>query len=123
MNNDERQSASNREELAALSGDTTHLDTDVDIKQRLNLQTGKIAWHELARFFAAGKAIFVDSSLDLIDVAAAMHDDEAIKIKTFMEKQLLGPVDDARASLWSDQNIELWAVVVSPWVLVQVPSK
>ena len=48
------------------------IEPDLTIEQRLNLQTAKIAWSELLRFFAAGKAVCVDRSLDLIDVAASM---------------------------------------------------
>ena len=103
--------------------DALNSESNMDIKQRLNLQTGKIAWSELARFFASGKAIFVDASLDLIDVAAAMHQDNAARVKQLMEQNLVGAVNDAQASQWTEQNIELWAVVVSPWVLVQVPRK
>lgn len=95
---------------------------ELDIKQRLNLQTAKISWQELARFFAAGKAIFVDPSLDLIDVAAAVHEDDTAKVKTLMESGLVSPVSDEQALAWADQKPMLWAVVVSPWVLIQPPK-
>ena len=94
---------------------------ELDIKQRLNLQTAKIAWRELEKFFASGKAVYVDSSLDLIDVAAAMHDDDADQIKALMSSGSVGLVSDDQALRWSDKKSDLWAVVVSPWVLVQQP--
>lgn len=105
------------------SGDHGEIcEADLDIKQRLNMQTAKIGWSELQRFFAAGKAVCVDSSLDLIDVAAAMHADDAQRIQDLMVKQLFALVSDAQAKTWTQESQELWAVVVSPWVLVQVPK-
>ena len=41
----------------------------VDIARvKVNLETSQIAWNELQRFFASGSAVFVASSLDLINV-------------------------------------------------------
>ncbi|HEY9033215.1 MAG TPA: DUF2288 family protein, partial [Pseudomonadales bacterium] len=42
------------------------------IFHKLNREAGKIAWRELQPFFAAGQAVFVDTSLDLIDIASEM---------------------------------------------------
>lgn len=92
---------------------------EIDIKQRLNHQTAKINWSELSRFFASGKAISVDASLDLIEVAAAMHADRADYVKKLMDQSQVGPVSDEQALAWTQTDAELWAVVVSPWVLVQ----
>lgn len=107
----------NRHETDVNSNQTAEL----DIKQRLNLQTAKITWHELARFFASGKAIYVDNSLDLIDVAASIHTDDAGQIEALMSESKLAPVSDHQALIWTEDDVELWAVVVSPWVLVQSP--
>jgi len=92
---------------------------DLDIKQRLNMQTARIAWSELERFFASAKAVYVDASLDLIDVAAKMHDDNSVAIRSWMSEGLVALVRDDQALDWTAKQAELWAVVVSPWVLVQ----
>jgi len=47
---------------------TTLSQQEID-RINLNLETSRIAWEELQRFFASGKAIFVSGTLDLIDVA------------------------------------------------------
>ena len=36
---------------------------------RINAETAKIAWHELQRFFAQGKAVEVSPELDIVAVA------------------------------------------------------
>ena len=32
-----------------------------------------------------------------------------------------GPVSDLQAQDWYQQDSEVWAVVVKPWILVQIP--
>jgi len=39
------------------------------LKDRLNLETARITWPELERYFASGKVIHVAATLDLIEVA------------------------------------------------------
>ena len=95
------------------------IEPDLTIEQRLNLQTAKIAWSELLRFFAAGKAVCVDRSLDLIDVAASMHRDDSDHIARLMASGKIALVSDSQALAWTNTSADLWAVVVSPWVLVQ----
>lgn len=97
-------------------------DAELSIEQQLNLQTAKISWHELERFFATGKAVYVDASLDLIEVASAVHNDDATQIQALMNKGTFAAVTDAQALAWHDTNTAMWAVVVSPWVLVQPAS-
>ena len=85
----------------------------------LNLETSRIAWEELQRFFASGKAIFVSDTLDLIDVAIQISRDNKEQVVQWMEAKLVTPVSDAQAQSWFDSKAEVWAVVVRPYVLVQ----
>ncbi len=48
-------------------------DTDTDklvamLRDEIHAETSKIAWSELQRFFAAGKAIYVAVDLDLVEL-------------------------------------------------------
>ena len=90
-----------------------------DLKQKLNLETAQIRWHELQRYFASGNAIFVDASLDLIQVATEISADNATQIKHWMETGLLDVVKDAQAVQWYEEDAVVWALVIKPWVLVQ----
>lgn len=85
-------------------------------------QTATIAWLELQRFFAAGKVINVDSSLNLIAVASALHRDDKPQFERWMTENLVAPVTDDQARFWVSAESSVWAVVVSPWVLVQEPK-
>ncbi len=94
-------------------------DVDDNLETKLNRETAKISWSELARFYASGAVVEVDASQDLIDVAKAMAEDNASRIAELMADGLLNKVDDRRAQDWQRDNQTLWAVVVAPWVLVQ----
>ncbi len=85
----------------------------------LVLETAKISWHELQRFFASGNAIAVDASLDLIHVATQITQDNATQVKIWMDAGLVDAVKDSQAQIWYEQNSLVWAVVIKPWVLVQ----
>lgn len=88
-------------------------------KAKVNLETSLIAWQELQRFFAAGLAIAVDDSLDLVEVAYRFSIDDKNQVQDWMQQQLVAAVNDQQALEWYQQNAEVWAVVVKPWILVQ----
>lgn len=76
-------------------------------------------WSELAGHFARGKVIRVSTELDLIEVAAAVAEDDAAAVGQWADSGRLGPVSDAEAREWQERDAVLWAVVVKPFVLVQ----
>lgn len=90
------------------------------LKAKLNQETAHITWPELQRFFANGSALAVHSDLDLLEVAVAMTQDQTEQIKGWLEAGQLGPVSDQQAREWHEHNPPLWALVIKPWVLVQV---
>ena len=99
-------------------------DTDTDklqtlLRDEIHSETSKIAWSELQRFFAAGKAGYVSPDLDLIEVALQLSNDNSDQVRQWMDKGKLAPVSDDQARYWIGTDATVWAVVVKPWVLVQ----
>ncbi len=99
-------------------------DTDADklqalLRDEIHSETSKIAWSELQRFFAAGKAIYVSPELDLVEVAVQVSSDNSEMIRQWMDTGKLAPVSVDQARYWIGANATVWAVVVKPWVLVQ----
>ena len=90
-----------------------------DVHSDIHGQTAQIRWSELERFFAAGQVLSVDASLDLVEVAAAVTQDQAQQVQQWVEGSLLIPVTDQQAQDWHSSNPVLWSVVTAPWVLVQ----
>lgn len=85
----------------------------------LNRETSKIAWKDIQKFFAGGNAIFVAESLDLIEVAAEIAMDNNVQLQQWMDSDQVAAVTDKQAGEWFEKDVTVWAVVVSPWVLVQ----
>ena len=88
-------------------------------KEKVNLETSKIAWKELQRFFANGAAVFVSSDLDLVVVAHQFSIDNKDLVAQWLQNNQVALVSDQQALGWLESNAEVWAVVVKPWILVQ----
>ena len=88
-------------------------------RAKLNLETAQIAWKDLQRFFASGAALHASAELDLVEVAFQMSEDNAEQIREWMLAGKLGKVTDEQAAAWLEADALVWAVVVSPWLLVQ----
>lgn len=86
---------------------------------RINMETAKISWKDLERFFAGGRLISVIETIDMIRVAQLMEADDVNAIQTMIEKREIERLTDEQAKIWADANPDLWAVVVKPWILVQ----
>lgn len=86
---------------------------------KINLETSKIAWKELQRFFAGGKALVASADLDLVEVAYQMSEDNVEQIQQWAMAGKLVRVPDEQAREWFEADALVWAVVVKPWVLVQ----
>ena len=96
---------------------TTHY--SVPLQARLNLETARITWPEIERFFARGRVLHIASHLDLLAVAEALVED---KVANFSDWTACGSVkhlEDNTAKSWVADDSKLWAVVIAPWVLVQ----
>lgn len=92
-------------------------------KAKVNLETAQIAWKELQRFFAGGVALMVSLDLDLVEVAFQISRDNVELIRQWAEAGKLLKVSDTQAASWFEEDALVWAVVVSPWVLVQPVDK
>lgn len=90
---------------------------------KVNMETSRIAWKELQRFFASGAAVAVSAELDLVEVALQMHSDNKSQFESWLTEGLIRKVPDEQAAAWLAADVDVWAVVVSPWVLVQVMSE
>ncbi len=96
-----------------------HTEQQEILRAKVNLETSRIAWKELQRFFASGAALAVSSKLDLIEVAYQMSADNKAQVAQWLQEGALAKVADEQAAAWYEADADMWAVVISPWVLVQ----
>jgi hypothetical protein len=90
-----------------------------ELRQQLNLETGKIAWEELQRHYARGVIIKVSTEMDLVDVAVKFVQDNKPAIEDWLTNGSIARATDQDATQWSEAQTVFWAVVAAPWVLVQ----
>lgn len=88
-------------------------------KAKINLETAKIPWTELQRFFAAGKVLWVSPELDITNVALDISADAVDKVHQLIDENLVQWVSDKQALEWYESEALVWSVVVKPYVLVQ----
>jgi hypothetical protein len=82
-------------------------------------ETATIGWTELQPFFARGALLWVDPGLDLIAAAQAIALDDHQAMAAWLEAGVVEKLNEARAIDLLERDPVLWAVVVSPWVVVQ----
>ena len=82
-------------------------------------ETAEISWKELEPFFVKGALLWVDAGLDLIEAAEGMAEDNRDKVAAWLAAGSLGEVSATRALDLVERDPSLWAVVVSPWILIQ----
>ena len=95
------------------------MNTDNLLHAKINLETARIAWKELQRFFATGVVFSVAPELNLVDVAVHISNDNRAIVETWLNNGALARVSDELALKWFEQDVTLWSVVVKPWILVQ----
>ncbi len=94
--------------------------TDEELRGVLNGQTGKLEWQELEKHFARGVVIKVDPAMDLVETGAIFVQDNRQQIEIWMNDGTICKANDDDALNWSEHKPVFWAVVVAPWVLVQI---
>ncbi|TWI69386.1 hypothetical protein IP91_00454 [Pseudoduganella lurida] len=97
----------------------TNPDKDEELQQKVNRETARLPWTELVRHFASGNVVWIADELDLVDVAVRIAHDDKASIGQWMAAGQIAKVSDAQAQTWLATNAELWASVVSPFILVQ----
>ncbi len=82
-------------------------------------ETARISWIELQRFYAQGKVIHVNETLDLVQVATAFSIDDSVLVGAWIKSGQVTTITDVQALEWFDADADVWAVTVAPFVLVQ----
>jgi hypothetical protein len=86
-------------------------------------ETAQIPWQDLQLFYAKGNVIKVQAGADLVEVATRISLDAEQAVAAWIDQGLVQKVEDSDARDWFATSTELWAVVVSPWVLVQAKEQ
>ncbi|HEY6094905.1 MAG TPA: DUF2288 domain-containing protein [Gallionellaceae bacterium] len=109
--------------MSKKDSDTPRHDPQEIYRAKVNLETSRISWKELQRHFASGSVVTVSNKLDLVEVAYQMSQDNKEQVAQWLADGLIGRTTDEEAAAWYEADADMWAVVISPWVLVQRADK
>jgi hypothetical protein len=101
----------------------TKPENDTELHDKINHETARIKWSELERHFASGSVVYVSEELDLVTVALHIAHDDKENVQRWMAEGKVAKVSDVQAQTWLVTDAQLWASVVSPFVLVQEPKR
>jgi hypothetical protein len=102
---------SERMKYVILGGDAS------STEEKLSKYKGCVPWSYLKPHYQAGSLYFVDPSLKLEDVGAAVSKDEMEKITAWLKSGDLVKIEALHVFQWEDSQVEFEALVVSPFVL------
>ena len=90
-----------------------------ELRQKILLETARMDWPELARWFARGMVVIAEPRLDLVEAAACLAENDQARLQVWIEAGQIRRASDSDAKRWNAADQQFWAVVVAPWVLVQ----
>ncbi|MES2661468.1 MAG: DUF2288 family protein [Verrucomicrobiota bacterium] len=91
--------------------------SDPGTLDKLANYTGTVPWSYLAPHQTTGSLYFVDPSLKLEVVGAAISENHAEQVKAWLKSGDLVKIEEIHAAQWTDTEKEFEALVVSPFVL------
>ena len=92
----------------------------ISTNEKLNLETAIISWKELELFFAKGKLLIIERSMDLVKVATIIASNDTKAVSELIEKHDVAFATTDWVKKHCNPTTELWAVVVSPYVIAQL---
>lgn len=87
--------------------------------EKLEKYAGEIGWDYLKKHFEAGSLIYVDPSLELVEVGQAIADDDTARVMSWRDQGDLLQPSEPHADYWESVDQRFRALVVSPFVLAQ----
>lgn len=88
-------------------------------REQLSQECAPISYKEIEQFFARGMMVLVDNSIDILDVALLVQADDSQQLEKIIKQGKITRVHDEYAKTWSQENPQLMAITVVPWLLVQ----
>lgn len=88
--------------------------------QKLESELQETDWAPLEEHYQRGAIVYVDQSLDLIEVGEKIALDEVNQVKLWMKDQKLLTPDEKLTVTWKhDTEKKFRFIIISPYVLIQ----
>jgi hypothetical protein len=90
-----------------------------DLQAQLEEMVGDVDWSALGIHARAGRLVFVDPALDLIEVGAAMAEDDKVRFGRWLEERLVYQPDLSEIERRNLKPRQYRILIVQPFVLAQ----
>jgi len=87
--------------------------------EKLEKYTGVASWKDLLPHFKSEALLYVDPTLAIADVGAAITADDKAKVEGWLARGDLVRPGEPHADHWASSDATFTALVVSPFVLIQ----
>lgn len=94
-------------------------DDNLSEADKLEKYTGEVDWNYLQPHYKNEAILWVDPSLSLTEVGAALAADDAAKVAAWKKSGDLITPSAPHAFYWEESEARFTALVVSPFVLIQ----
>ena len=92
---------------------------DPSLREKLSDEIGRSAWKDLRPHAIRGQLIFVDVSLDLLEVGLAIAEDRSEDVTAWVDKGLLKKLDPTALEQGDAEKPWHEFVIVQPFVLAR----
>jgi hypothetical protein len=95
-----------------------------DLRSQLEKSIDSATWEWLTPHHERDVIIWVDQSIDLLEVAMAIAQDQTQSVQHWIAEQVIAKPSEAQKSRWSnaDADLQFSALIVQPYVLIQERS-
>jgi hypothetical protein len=95
-----------------------------ELRERLEKDLGEVEWEQLSPHLKRDALIVVDASLDLVEVAVSVSEDDSGRVGKWVAANMLVKPTKEQATRWSEEPKKLFTVLIAkPFVLMQLPRQ
>lgn len=95
-----------------------------ELRERLEKDLGEVEWERLVPHLKRDVLIIVDESLDLVEVALGVSEDDSERVGQWVAAQKLVKPTKEQVEQWDEEPEKLFPVlIVKPFVLMQLPRQ
>jgi hypothetical protein len=95
-----------------------------DLRNQLEKSIDSATWEWLIPHQEHDAIIWVDASIDLVEVGMAIAQDQTQSVQHWIAEQVIAKPSEAQKSRWgnADADLQFSALIVRPYVLIQERS-
>jgi hypothetical protein len=95
-----------------------------DLRSELEKSIDSATWEWLTPHHEHDALIWVDASIDLVDVGMAIAQDQTQSVQHWIAEQVIAKPSEDQKRRWSesDSDLQFSALIVRPYVLIQERS-